>query len=374
MQQVDIKALADKFSAGTCTEAELAILENWYLQWQPEDYDMDSTRLNDIMGSVWQAMPVKARPKKIRLWPKLAAAASIVIVIAAGLWLYTNEAFWPKKGPLNPIAYKNDIAPGKNMATLTLASGKMITLSGTKTGIVIGNDVKYNDGSLVQNGTTETLIATTPIGGTYTITLSDGTKVWLNADSKLEFPSKFGKKGQRMVRLSGEGYFEVARDHAHPFLVRTDKQEVTVLGTHFNINAYHDEEAVKTTLLEGSVSVSSFNRNHGSLPSRDHVILKPSQQSALSGSNRIAVSNVDANEAVAWKNGYFKFNQENIQSVMRKLSRWYGIDVAYESGLSQEKFTGRISRFKHISQVLKLMEAGKSVRFKVEGRRVTVIR
>ena len=289
----------------------------------------------------------------------------------------------------------NDVAPGSNGATLTLANGKVINLSDAKTGVVIGNEkLAYDDGTdlgqpalnsvqghpeLVSGSRTiQALTATTAKGQTYQFTLPDGTKVWLNADSKLEFPSNFSGAKQRIVSLSGEGYFEVAKDKAHPFIVESGNQQVEVLGTHFNINAYTTEGKTKTTLLEGAVRVSSSRQSAATrdLPMRrDDVVLKPGQQSELSNtaSGKIKVTEVDLEDAIAWKEGYFLLDNDDFEGIMNKISRWYNVDIVYDTMPQDIQFGGRVSRTRNVSAVLEALERTGKVKFKIEGRRITVL-
>lgn len=206
----------------------------------------------------------------------------------------------------------------------------------------------------------------TPAGGQWQVTLSDGTRVWLNSASKLTFPASFAKLENRIVTLKGEGYFEVAKDPAHPFIVITGNQRVEVLGTHFNINGYADEPSIKTTLIQGRVRVTLLGNNKP-------VMLRPGDQSTVTV-KAMHVKQVDTDEAIAWKDGYFQFNNEPIPSVMRKIARWYDIDFKTDSNISNDGITGRLSRNRNISQVMKALEATKTVHFKLEGRRITVMK
>jgi len=256
------------------------------------------------------------------------------------------------------VAYKNDIAPGKNTATLTLASGKVINLDTNRTSVIVSDSVK----------TVTALTAATPRGGTYQFTLPDGSKVWLNADSKLEFPSRFNGS-ERNISLSGEAYFEIAKDKAHPFIVRTKNQEVTVLGTHFNISSYADEALTTTTLAEGSVKVSAFDSATG----RQVAVLKPNQQAIQNPTGGMQVRQVDVSEALAWKNGEFVFDDEPLESIMRKVARWYDVDVVYEANAPKDvTLGGYVSRTRNISVVLEQMERTGKVKFKIAGRTVHV--
>lgn len=326
--------------------------------------------------------------RTVRLWPRIAVAAAAVAAVTLGVWFY-NTSHQSRLDVGNPgsAQYATDIAPGKNGATITLASGKVIQLSDKKLGVVVGKEIKYDDGTAlsglqghpdVKSGGGMTLTASTAKGQTYQFTLADGTKVWLNADSKLEFPSKFVNSKTRFVKLSGEGYFEVAKDKAHPFIVATDKQEVEVLGTHFNINAYKDESNIRTTLLEGSVRVGrgSPGKSGQVTPEGERsVILKPNQQSVLSASGQLQVKEVDPNEATAWKSGIFDFEDETLGELMRKVARWYNVEVEYgNKNLASLEFTGTISRYDKVSKLLAILETTNSVHFKIEDRKIKVTR
>lgn len=306
---------------------------------------------------------VQVKTKKI--WPKVLIAAAIATMIATAGILFFNSGRPNLSGDLS----LNDITPGKQGATLTLANGRKISLSevangelAREAGVVITKspngelvyEVKHTDKDIHNLN-----ILSTAKGQTYSVRLPDGSLVWLNAASSLTYPPKLMQHGKRKVILQGEGYFEIAKDKAHPFIVTTDKQEVEVLGTHFNISSYPDEKSVKTTLLQGSLKVNN-------------AILKPNQQAILSH-NIIKIVDVDVGEAVAWKDGVFRFsNDENITSIMRKLARWYNIDVEYKGNMADINFTGTVARFKNISSVLVKMEQTGMVSFKIEGKQVTV--
>jgi ferric-dicitrate binding protein FerR (iron transport regulator) len=381
MQQVNIKELADKFSAGNCTKEELAILENWYLQWSPEHYEMDGARLDALMNSVWQEMPINSGHKTFRLWSRVAAVsktwkiAAAVAAITLGVWLYVNEiASVPRNDTeMNSAqAGMNDIAPGKNTATLTLANGETIMLSDKKTGVIIdATKLNYSDGTTISSSLrdevkqSQLLVASTPRGGTYQFTLPDGTKVWLNADSRLEFPSQFIGKTRKVLLASGEAYFEVSKNKRMPFIVQTKDQKVTVLGTHFNMNSYGDEHGgTVTSLLEGSVELTNGVETR---------VLKPGERGVGTVKGFMLLKG-NAADAIAWKNGDFIFEDEPLRMIMQKLARWYDIEVIYGPGVQNAGYTGVISRNKHISEVLEILERSKDIHFKIEGRRVTVIK
>jgi ferric-dicitrate binding protein FerR (iron transport regulator) len=297
----------------------------------------------------------------------IAIAATIVAVFTAGLLFFTNRS---EKVTI-ASRQANEIKPGRNGATLTLSNGKKILLSNAtngelaeEAGIAIS---KTADGKLVyeiqspSDGTDKINTISTDKGETYQLRLPDGTNIWLNAASSLTYCSTLLKDGVRSVKLDGEAYFEVAKDKYHPFIVETDHQQVEVLGTHFNVSAYLDEPFIKTTLLEGAVRL-----NHA-------TILKPDDQATVGLSGKIAVEQVDVQEAVAWKNGKFIFISEDITSVMRKLSRWYNVEVVYKNKCSAATFTGVISRYDDISRILNKINYTGAVHLTIEGRRIVVM-
>lgn len=301
-----------------------------------------------------------------------AAAAVAVLAIGIGSFYFSSR---PPALPANGIAAEKGehILPGGNKAVLTLSDGSQITLDDMANGEIAKESgvkiTKTADGRLlysVREGLSHVKPAyntiTTPKGGQYQIALPDGTMVWLNAASSLKYPSSFTGK-DRLVTLIGEGYFEVAKDKMRPFKVKTEQQEVEVLGTHFNINAYDDEDGVKTTLIEGSVKVK--------LPTNKSAVLKPGEQSLVS--NDIKINQVDANSAIDWKQGLFWFNDESIYSIMRQFSRWYNIEVEYRGDVSNVRFGGQVSRMKNLAQVLRIMELTKSIQFRVEGNKIIVM-
>jgi len=309
------------------------------------------------------------RKSSIPLYYKWAAAAILILALTS-IFIYKIREKLP--------VFTTDIAPGGNKAILTLANGKKISLSDVANGNVIkeaGLSIsKTADGHLVYHvmnedqstGGNETNTITTPNGGEWQIHLPDGSDIWLNAASSLEYPLNMGKASIRSVRLKGEAYFEVAKDSAHPFVVETEKQKLEVLGTHFNINSYADERTTRTTLLEGSVRISS-RTNLG-----EYEILKPGEQSVLSAQG-IKINTVDTDESVAWKKGYFMFNNEKQESILRKISRWYNIKVEYADEEAKDvMYYGTVSRFDKISQVLHKFEQTGEVRFEMQGNKLIV--
>lgn len=327
--------------------------------------------LGKIKTRISEAGEASDQKKTVRIWPRIAAIAAAVVLIAFGVQFFTGD----KGGSHNyDHLAANDIAPGKVGATLTLSDGKKIRLDDAVNGIIAreagisvsktgGGQVVYQikagrgDKNMVHT------LATTK-GETYVLTLPDQTKVWLNAASSLTYNTALVSNGVRRVKLTGEAYFEVAKDKDHPFVVESGDQKVEVLGTHFNVNAYSDEKAYRTTLLEGSVKVSEGGQSK---------ILSPGSQAVNSGGD-IKLNTVDTDLAVAWKNNNFIFDRLNIRQIMRIIERWYDVEVVYDGEVPAGTFWGSVSRFGKVSQVLIPLEATGNVHFRIEGRTIYVSR
>ncbi|HEY0176858.1 MAG TPA: FecR domain-containing protein [Pedobacter sp.] len=389
MEKEEFIKIAEKLVEGAASEEEIARYHAYYNQYQLDYPEWDGIKPAiklEIKTALMHRIHSRIRPKAhlTRLWPRIAVAASLLLAVLVTLF-YLDHSFEPSM----TSRYKNDVGPGKQTAVLVLSNGKRIDLSAVKNGTLTeeaGITVnKAGDGRLVyqvkegksNTGVTAYNTIETPRGGQYQVNLPDGTSVWLNASSSLRFPTRFAGESRR-VELSGEGYFEVAKvsrtkgskpgmqQERVPFLVVTKKQQVEVLGTHFNINSYADEALTKTTLLEGAVKVRELGNSKERL-------LAPGQQAVLKGTS-LQVTAVDPEVAVAWKNGLFMFDKENLQTIMRQLSRWYNVDVVYEDGVDPDQvFAGSISKFKNVSQALEILELTKTVKFKIEGRRITVM-
>lgn len=363
MQKKSLRELIDKYQSGRCSDEEVALLESWYLQFNEQDrVDTNEDQLLSAKNRLSEELGLTVpKPIKIIQRRQLGWIAAAVLFIAMGIYVFYGKPEIPEPG----LALVNNIPPGKNMATLTRSNGQVISLSESKRGLQVdGVKMAYQDGSQLDLPPRELLLsdneiltAATPLGGTYQVILPDGTHVWLNAGSSIRFPVKF-TGSHRRVELNGEAYFQVAKNKRRPFIVSNEGQEVEVLGTHFNINSYKDEDAIKTTLLEGAVKVNNTQ-------------LRPGQQSVMS-QHTIKVIEANTEEAIAWKNGYFRFDNENIESIMRKISRWYNVSVVYKGDLTEVALNGTISRSKNIGEVLELLELTRLVHFKVEGRRVIV--
>jgi len=277
------------------------------------------------------------------------------------------------------------IKPGGDKAILTLANGTKVILNDVKSGEISSQAgiriKKESNGILVYEVAAQKAVQAndesqwntleTPKGGQYQIVLSDGSKVWLNAYSSIKFPAVFSTKS-REVEMTGEAYFQVAKrtiggtSVAQPFIVRANRQSIHVLGTHFNVNSYVDEHAVKTTLLEGSVAINTLRDNLKAEGS--NVILKPGQQSELNSSGDLAVSTVNVSEAIDWQKGYFAFHNEDVYQIMRKVARWYDIQVVYESSLPKDKLGGTLSRYQDVSKILDVMQRTGLFKFRIKGK------
>jgi len=358
--------LIEKYLGNKATLKEKETVESWYINYARNKEDkLPEADYEAVEAEVWSLL----EPKSNRnwSWQRIGIAASVALMLSMGIYFYTSR----DSKMASKAEYATDIAPGRNRAIIKLANGKQIYLSDVKSGVSIkGKELVYDDGSNIEAihaKDAEVLTISTPRGGQYNIELPDGTIVTLNAATTLKFPSTFSGASTRVVELDGEGYFKVAKDKAHPFIVSTTKQKVKVLGTHFNITAYADEPATLTTLEEGLVEVRSNNGNKAAL-------LKPNQQSILTASNQITVKEVNVKEELAWKNGLFIFNEENLESTMRKISRWYDVEVYYQDKLPPIAFLGSISRSKSLSTVINLLEKSGGVHFKIEGRRVIVMK
>ncbi|TKC07155.1 FecR family protein [Pedobacter frigoris] len=301
-------------------------------------------------------------------------AACIALMVAGLATLFYNYPGVKFKN-FTVELQEEDIAPGGNKATLTLADGKVITLNEAADGELVNESGivirKTGNGQVVyevtgNNGSQKRPVyntISTPKGGTYQIVLPDGTRVWLNAASTLKFPSTFANLMNRKVELSGEAYFEAAKDKDHPFIVKSHDQEVKVLGTHFNISSYTDETQTKTTLLEGKIEVVSGGKT---------ALLKPGQQSTVQATRAINLANADVEAEMAWKNGLFIFDDEPLESIMRKISRWYDVEVVYQDIDKNRLFGGSVSRFDHVSKVLRQLELTGRVHFKIEEGKIII--
>jgi transmembrane sensor len=382
MDQKQFKTLSEKYLHGKTTVEETRMLYQWYESFDDTLIYLEEDELQ-LKNRLWEKLrPDKfpgeivpgvihlKKPANRRLWYAAAAVLFVMIAIAVTISF--------KRGATsnNPeMAKAAKFKPGINKATLTLSNGKVILLTGQETKevrdkgdrLIAHNEKReldYQNGSASKTDlTNEINTLTTARGGQYKVVLPDGTQVWLNAASSITYPLAF-RSNERKVEIIGEAYFEVTKDAARPFRVYSGKQVVEVLGTHFNINAYPDEPAIKTTLLEGKVKVTA---------GANQIFLIPGEQSQMSIASLTLNQDVDLEEITAWRNGYFVFNHEHIESIMRKISRWYDVDVEYKGPISEDWFGGTVSRDKDASEMLSKLELTGQIHFKIVGRRIIVL-
>lgn len=324
--------------------------------------------------------PIRHIPFRSRPWIRYAAA--IIIVAGLGAYLYTTLTK-PRAAIITTTTSKadtayNDALPGGQGAILTLADGKKIVLDSLGNGIVAsqaGTQVALENGSLTYHASNTRTVSfntmSTPKGRQFLLLLPDGTKVWLNAASSITYPTAFIGK-ERTVKMTGEAYFEVAKNPQQPFKVNIhDTAEIEVLGTHFNVNAYANETGIKTTLLEGKVKVVNREPAIGHAAAQQSATLTPGQQARLSNNQLSVIDNPDIDQVIAWKEGIFNFEGASLREVMNQLERWYDIDVVYEKNIPTTRFYGKISRKVTLSSVLQGLADAK-VNFRIEGKQLIV--
>lgn len=372
---VEIEELMRLIHSGDFDRQLEAEIDKYYENFKPFQSPFSSAQENRILNAVLDAKNPVAKLKVAwyhKSWAKVSIAASILLCLGTAFFAYHSYTY--KKG--QELA-ANLIGPGTNKARLVLSTGQVLLLDTLKNGTMTleaGVQItKTKDGQLIykindQQTQNASLINTieTPRGGQFQVQLPDGTSVWLNAASSLKYSSAFKDK-KREVTLSGEAYFEVSHRSGQPFLVHTPNQVVEVLGTHFNVNAYPDEESQVTTLLEGLVQTSSKGNS---------VLLQPGQQSILDlRNNRLKTTTADMESVMGWKNGDFIFKDEDLASVMKKIERWYDVEVVFQ-GIDPKaiKLGGWVSRSKNIAAVLKIIEPIAGIQIKIDGRRITVMK
>jgi len=393
-----LAALAEKFLAGTATAADQEQLHQLYDKWMDDEETVVSgTEQTEVLRiEILEVIKdrINGQRKGIPFYKKkswrLLAAASIIIITGVLLLYYILPA-----SQKNELASKqtdlpknqSPVVPGKDRATLTLANGAVIDLDSSGAGLLAqqGNTSIINkDGKIIYDprntGKGETMYNTisTPRGGQYQLVLPDGSKVWLNATSAIKFPVAFAGNS-RTVELTGEAYFEIATlrlptGQKMPFkVIVANKAEVEVLGTHFNVMAYGEEDAIKTTLLEGSVKVSTQQSALSGV--EGSAILRPGEQVSISHSSQLSKPiSVETEEVVSWKNGKFHFSNADIKVIMRQIARWYDVDVEYRNISSETQLGGIVSRKEDLRQLLNYFEIAGKVRFIVEGRKIIVTR
>jgi len=343
--------------------------------------ELSEVDLDSLSADMWSDIQKKRKPetsKRTFLWTAVATAACLIIAFGSVLYLYKGNSDQGKPTQ----ALLQDVRARGNKAYLILADGKKISLTDVSSGTIATQAgikiTKTPNGELVYTVSDQKAIEKsdqyniieTPRGGQYQVNLPDGTKVWLNAASSLKYPANFSSKKERNVELTGEAYFEVAKmttkgdlaskGRKMPFVVISGKQKIEVLGTHFNVNAYSDEEGIRTTLLEGAVKVN------------DRIVLQPGEQSTFA-SGKLSVKPVTASDMIDWKNDEFIFNRDSLTDIMRKISRWYDVNIVYQRSQSDmPTFSGSVSRFENVSAVLKMLEETGNVHFSIEGKTIKV--
>ncbi|MFI5136919.1 MAG: FecR domain-containing protein [Sphingobacteriales bacterium] len=382
MSKNKIADLLARYQSGQCTPEEKALVDEWFAahgaeqtsieQMNAEEQDAWASALFSEINSTNKENDRKIIPISVnrRLWPRIAAAASILLFISAGSYFLLH-----KKQPNQQIAQTKpfDIKPGSKKAILQLANGQQIALNEAPTGKLAqqGNATvtKTADGQvsyIAQNSTAPTAdiynTITTRRGGYYPLKMADGTIAILDAASSIRYPVTFNGK-ERRVEITGQVYFIVAHNADKPFKVMVKDQVIQDIGTEFNINAYGDEPYIRTTLVEGGVKVTKQQQS---------VLLVPGQQAVADmEKNTLRIQTANVSDVIAWKNGQTSFNNEDIQEIMRKVSRWYDVDVQYEGQIPTRGFDGSISRNANLSDLLKILEFN-NIHFKVDGKTITV--
>lgn len=353
--QIRLQELAHKYLQGNLTKNEKDEFDHWFNETNDESIEIPALHARDeqahkqlIFNRIKRELGVSPS-RTVILWRGIAAAVLIICAIGTGLLYFKNNQSTPKQAAK---IHKIDIAPGSSRATLTLANGKQILLSSK------GESV-YKQKAERKSGQMEYNTLTTAKGEQYQVILPDGTHVWLNAASSIKFPVSFITSKERKVFITGEAYFEVTKDKTKPFRVVSDEQVVTVYGTHFDINGYKDEVGTMTTLIEGSVDVNG-------------TLLKPEHQ-AININGEMKVIPVDIENIIAWKNGYFRFKSETLESIMRKISRWYDVDVEFQSPLLKEiEFGGVMTKYANVSKMLEMLELTREASFELKGRTIII--
>jgi transmembrane sensor len=380
MEKKKMFKLLEKVESGAATTEEIAQYNQLYMSFQKSgDWDTNEMGEKEDIGdemytNISQAINDSTKGARSYSLLRYAAAAVLFIAVSAGYYFHKLNSSVSLKENSKTLISKNDIAPGGNKATLTLGNGTKISLTDAANGDLVKQSgisiIKTVEGQLVykvsgeSNGkaSAEFNTITTPNGGQYHVLLPDGSKVWLNAASSLKFPTFFAG-ADRKVELNGEAYFEVAKNKNMPFTVDANGTKVLVLGTHFNVMAYKDENDVKTTLLEGSVKLSHADAV---------AFLRPGQQGSIAKKGgEYKVREADLASVMAWKNGYFLFDNASLPELMRQISRWYDVDVVYAPGLKDHEFVGEVKRSYSLVKVLRILELS-DVKFKLEGRTLIV--
>lgn len=391
--------LIEKYRRGECTAEERALLQKWFHQLG--EHEPSSLHEQDLLAALSQFEASADRhlgnrtsrtSTGVRLsrmarsasahWGRLAGAALILMVACAGLYHYLPNLLHPlsQVARTNPPDSVNDVAPGTNRAILTLSNGRSFQLSDADSAMIAAEAgvalTRTADGSWIYEIVDPDALKQSQVGyhtietpraAQHQMRLPDGTRVWLNAASSIRFPSTFSLHKERVVEITGEAYFEVARDIDRPFLVKSEGQEVRVLGTAFNVNTYQEAGATLTTLMEGRVQISKVSRSGAT---EDPVVLAPGQQARLTKSG-FDIQQAGVQRVMDWINGDFIFQQETLVQILDRVARWYDVEIVYAADVdSVQTFSGQVSRAKHLSEVLIGLEATGQVQFDIRERQV----
>lgn len=362
--QQDVDALLDYFGPVESDE-ELTLLIEQAME-QEVDFTAMDFKIDKVSEAAFGNIQRCIEPSRsFRYWPKIGIAAAAAILAVLFIYLYNNETIVVDQRATLADLY--DVEPGGNKAILKTANGQLFQLDGSDGGIVVkDNAIQYLDGrSLIESEKVQEFKLRTPKGGTYNIQLSDGTKVWLNADSEIQYPSRFAG-GERRVKVHGEAYFEVKRNTAQPFIVESAGQVIHVLGTSFNIRSYSNDKQSITTLLEGSVALSI-------VATGQTVNLKPNEQARVT-KDHLQVLQTRSEDAVAWKDGLFRFEATTLYDALKQIQRWYDLDIDFDQVPTNVKVHAVIDRDKKLSSVLYAIEQVSNVKFKLTGRRLEIVK
>lgn len=377
MTREQLQLLINKYLSGKASEEEKALLEKWYY-----DYDQDleviihegeertEQELHDkILNRLRSTIQVVPKARVIPVWKKLAAAAAVAAILTAGVWYLVS----PKNSDEPQLARQTEAGTGFDQAILTTSDGSKITLGkndhlsiNEQDGSTIlnnGNQLSYTSTSSARKVFVNTLEV--PRKGMYSVELADGTKVWLNSLSALQYPTAFPGK-ERRVFIKGEAYFEIAKNPRQPFIVEVEGgQEIEVLGTSFNVNAYTNEQLIKTTLLEGAIRVKAGKASQKLAAGQEAQLNMISREMKVN-------NNINTADAISWKNGFFTCNGKDLQAILRQVARWYDIEVEYSGSVQSESFAGSISRNMNLSELLNVLEIT-GVQFSLQGKKLTVL-
>ena len=385
MKKQAIIELVEKISSGVATDKEILQYNDWYESLQQKDGEWGEEEFGDqikieaeLLRRINRRINGKSKSHLLVMFSLRNIAAAVITIVLAVGGLYSYFSY--KETMDAPImVIQEDIQPGGDKAVLTLDDGSQIILDEAKMGILASegstsvqkkdkgliayqtglDNIRRDDGQPVE---VKFNTISTPQGGQYKIVLPDESEVWLNALSSIRFPTSF-EGDSRNVDITGEVYFEVKEDTLKPFLVKTPGQTIKVLGTQFNINAYENEPAILTTLVEGSIEVVAGNRS---------IRIQPGQQTVNDKYNKMNVQKVNTDQVIAWKDGLFQFWNTDLQEIMRQLSRWYGVEVDYLNETYDKSFSGFIGRDVPLSNVLHMLEEAGNVNFGLNGKTVYV--